>query len=747
VIRLGLRLAVGGGREALTRLAVIAVAVAIGVALLLVAVAGTNAVHAQNERYAWLQTGFATPEIAGGAPAAGPVDPLWWSLRRDGFDGEEIGRIDVAATGPRSPVPPGIRALPGPGEFYASPALTELLDATPDGQLDDRYGGTQVGMIGPEALPAPEILIVVVGREVDELADQTDAKEVTSISTVSPSECGGDCGSTFGINTDGISLLLAVVGTALLFPVLIFIGSAARLSATRREQRFAAMRLVGATPRQVSLLSTVESSVAAVVGMVAGFGVFFALRSPLAAVPFTGARFYVSDLSLRPIDVVLVAVGVPVAAAVAARLALQRVQISPLGASRRTTPRPPRAWRVIPLAAGVAELGWFASVGRPATTSSQILAYLPGILLIMIGLVVAGPWLTMVGARLMAGRARRPAVLIAGRRLSDSPQAGFRAISGLVLALFIGSASIGTIATVVAAANPAGADADLLVQQFFLEPLPATSVPDGLVDRLGRIDGVVGVAVVHMERAPTASDVTWPPPVVSCADLAKTPSLGRCPDGAETVTIDARFTGAVIEGAPSNTDTVWPASDVPIDRLDGLPVHQIIVVNDGSTAAIELARTVLETTVPDRFGPETVSELNSHISRDLRQYQQLANVVILASLVIAGCSLAVSVAGGLTDRRRPFSLLRLTGVPVAMLRRVVAFETVVPLLITAAVAAGSGFVAAHLFVRAQMDRNLQPPGVAYYAVVLAGLVVSLVVIASTLPLLERMTGPESVRNE
>jgi cell division protein FtsX len=45
-----------------------------------------------------------------------------------------------------------------------------------------------------------------------------------------------------------MDLVLAVVAAALLFPVLMFIGTATRLAATRREQRFAAMRLVGTTP-------------------------------------------------------------------------------------------------------------------------------------------------------------------------------------------------------------------------------------------------------------------------------------------------------------------------------------------------------------------------------------------------------------------------------------------------------------------------------------------------------------------
>ncbi|MGI8760408.1 MAG: FtsX-like permease family protein [Jatrophihabitantaceae bacterium] len=141
-----------------------------------------------------------------------------------------------------------------------------------------------------------------------------------------------------GINSNGITLILSAVIAGLLFPVLIFIGGATRLSAARREQRFAAMRLVGATPRQISVISTVESSVAAVVGVAAGFALFFALRPALAAIPFTGDPFFTSDLSLTLPDVLFIVLGIPIAAAVAARLALRRVSISPLGVTGRVTP-------------------------------------------------------------------------------------------------------------------------------------------------------------------------------------------------------------------------------------------------------------------------------------------------------------------------------------------------------------------------------------------------------------------------
>ena len=250
-----------------------------------------------------------------------------------------------------------------------------------------------------------------------------------------------------GIESSGIDLILSVVALAMLAPVLIFIATATRLSAARREQRFAAMRLVGATRKQVSLLAATESTAAAVLGVAAGFGIFFLLRAPVAGIPFLGEPFFPADMSLSLPDILAVAIGVPVAAAVAARLALRRVHISPLGVARRTTPRPPRAWRVLPLLAGLAELGFFVVHGTPASPGGEVWALLSGFLLIIVGLVIAGPWLTMAAARVMARRTSRPSALIAARRLADDPRAAFRAVSGLVLALFITTVAVVGITT------------------------------------------------------------------------------------------------------------------------------------------------------------------------------------------------------------------------------------------------------------------------------------------------------------
>ena len=176
-----------------------------------------------------------------------------------------------------------------------------------------------------------------------------------------------------------------------------------------------------------------------------------------------------------------------------------------------------------------------------------------------------------------------------------------------------------------------------------------------------------------------------------------------------------------------------------------MPLPVLVVGTNGSTAAVETARTQLEKAVPSRFPPDPLSFMSPDSNRLLAGHKQLANVVILVSRPIAGCSLAVAVAAGLTERKRPFSVLRLTGVSVAMLRRVVALETVVPLVLTATVSIAVGFLAAQLFLRAQLDQTLVAPGPQYYLIVALGLLAALAILGSTLPMLSRITGPDAAR--
>ena len=784
MIRLGLRLAVRGSRDAITRLVVLAAAVGLGVGLLLTAVAATNAVTTWNGRHAWFWTGSAWVPPG---PAAAGTDPLWWHPGGDIFNGQTISRFDVAATGASSPVPPGIPRDPGPGQYYASPALAALLRATPRDELASRYPGRPAGTIGDAALPSPDSLVIIIGRTPAQLAHTPNSVQVTSISTtlvgwpVPPTEANPQ-GLTYAPSDPGggagaIDLILSVVALAILAPVLIFIATATRLSAARREQRFAAIRLAGATRKQVALLAATESAVAGILGVAAGFVIFFGLRIAVAGIPFIGQPFFPAELSLRSPDILAVAIGVPVFAAVAARLALRRVNISPLGVARRATPEPPRAWRVLPLLAGLAELAFWAVHGHPASAGGQVQAFVSSFALILIGLFIAGPWLTMAAARAMARRASRPDTLIAARRLADDPKAAFRAVSGLVLALFITTVAVAAITTQnaknltrfgstaeanvltsqVSASNQVAGNSSPGTSMGTARPGPAAPAAP-LTAQLSRIPGIQGVLVVRADPRLTIPGTfhnlglgsTGPVPagVVSCAQLATVPALGRCPAGATAAVFPADGFNGPLFGTDATAIT-WPAATVPATRLGALGVDAIDVTTNGTVQAVEQARTVFENAhaYPAVSTPSTIGGIIAQDNSANGDYQQLANVVVLVSLPIAGCTLAAGIAGGLADRKRPFSLLRLTGARLATLRRVVALEGAVPLLAVAAAAIGTGFSAAAMFASEAQQHPMVAPGAAYYVLTTGGIIVSMGIIAATFPLLARITGPEVARNE
>jgi hypothetical protein len=732
------------------------------------------------------------------AGPAAAVAPLWWHPGGDLFSGQTINRFDVAATGTSSPVPPGIPRDPVPGQYYASPALIALMRATPANQLADRYPGQLAGTIGDAGLPSPASLVIIVGRTPAQLAHAANSVQVTSIATVlgrlGHFSCSGPgcpplprSGLDYtplngGAPASATDLILSVVALAILAPVLIFIATATRLSAARREQRFAAMRLAGATRKQVSLLAATESTAAAVLGAVIGFGIFFLLRAPVASISFIGQPFFPGDLSLSLPDVLAVAIGVPAAAVVAARLALRRVHISPLGVARRATPKPPGAWRVVPLLAGLAELGFWTVHGHPASIPGQIQAFVSSFAIILVGLFIAGPWLTMAAARLMARWTSRPGTLIAARRLADNPQAAFRAVSGLVLALFITTVAVGAISTQDAkdvTRFGSLAESHVLTDQVSVSSQAAQNVGPGsnggsanpgpaapvtpLAAQLSRIQGVQGVLVVRADPGlnlplafhgfgvdPDGNASPVPAGVVSCAQLAAVSSLGRCPAGAATATFPADgFNGPLGFNSEDISTITWPAVTLRGAPLGTRGVDAIDVGTDGSAPAIEQARTLLENApaYPGSSTPSTIADIVAQDNSTNNAYQQLANVVILVSLPIAGCTLAAGIAAGLADRKRPFSLLRLTGARLSTLRQVVALEGAVPLLAVAAVAIGAGFAGAAMYASEAQQHPMVAPGAAYYLLTAGGILVSLGIIAATFPLLERITGPEVARNE
>jgi hypothetical protein len=456
-------------------------------------------------------------------------------------------------------------------------------------------------------------------------------------------------------------------------------------------------------------------------------------------------------------------VAVPAASALASLAALRRVRISPLGVSRRVSPPPPSAWRLATLAAGVA----LFVVGMLATTPKSIGApAYPGLLVTMIGLVIAGPWLTAAGARWCARVLNGASPLLAARRLADNPKAAFRAVRGLVLAVFLGT-MVGALVPAVDSliATPSSAALNNVLLDAFAWPGP-NGPGTGLAPRAGgtllsELRTISGITVYPLYSLPQAANPNYQGQyigVVSCSVMRQLAALGQCAAGAQAVQVnDADL---VYSDNPRNSTKAFvsPANPAFTGSLAALPLQAVLVrVHDPAT--LERVRTFLATYAPPAIStspgvvaatpPRTYGEAVTIRSGRAASLQRLVYLAVALTILVAGCSLAVATGGGLVDRKRPFTLLRVSGTPIRTLYRVVFLETVVPLAAATVVAAALAYGMSILIVI-----RLAPPGTpvpllghVYYATMGAGLAIALIVIGVTLPLLKRMTGPDNARFE
>ena len=730
MFRLGLQLTLRSGREALARLLVTAAAVAVGVALLLGVLAEFHAYQDNGNKQCWSCTQGAP--VPGTLPAHGEL----WNNSVDFYQGQTISRLDVAALGPGAPVPPGITHLPPAGDYYASPALAALLATVPADQLGARFPGTMIGTIGQPGLSGAGELAIYIGHTPAQLDQIPGTAWVTSINSAPDHEVF----SPFFRYAFGIGVL------AVVFPILVLIATSTRLAADRREERFAALRLVGGTPGDIRIIATIEAMISAFLGTVLGTVIFLLVRPALAGAALVGTRYFESELTPTAAGYAAMLIGVPIAAAIAALVSLRRVQISPLGVTRRATPKPPTFWRLVALVIG---LGVFV-YGLSKTTRQSIGApAYPGLLLTMIGLVIAGPWLTAQAARLFGRIASGSSALLAARRLADNPKRAFRAVTGLTLAVFLGT-MVGLLVPAVNAteATPAaGALSDILIGQVGLPAAAGQHLISG-------ISAIPGAAVYPLYDLSAGAEPKMV--AVSCADMRAVGGLGQCAPGMRAVQVqdDSIFDDNPVYGDKPIVSATSPAYT---GNLTTLPL-QTVLVKVNSPATLERVRTYLAVNAPPQVGGDsgnsptpsrTFGETLQIRTARATTFEKIMYAAVALTLIVAGCSLAVSVGGGLVDRKRPFTLLRVSGAPVSVLSRVVLLEAAVPLATATVVAAAIAYATTlTAFLRlAPVGTAIPQLGRDYYTIMGIGLVAAFGVIALTLPLLRRMTAPSTIRFE
>jgi hypothetical protein len=282
-------------------------------------------------------------------------------------------------------------------------------------------------------------------------------------------------------------------------------------------------------------------------------------------------------------------------------------------------------------------------------------------------------------------------------------------------------------------------------------PRTAPLDPPRAATLIGRLSAIAGVTHVVGLRVPPAGSVPAGtrdenslPLVSRCADLLAT-RLATCQDPAAIVVIDANGVGKGAFGVAA-LPTVRP---VPAASLDVAPLAAVVVATDGRSAAIEQARTEMESAsgVPWSDTAVTALNLGANSRRQAVTLMRISNGALVLTLLIAGFSLAVSVAGGLVERKRPFALLRLAGMRPGELQRVLLVETAAPLLTVAVSSAALGLVMAAYVLRV-VQVEWMPPEPLYWGALGGGLLLALAVTsAATMPLVNRLTSLQTARFE
>lgn len=711
-----------------------AVGVAVATALVSLLVSLPFATDARAERAAWQQPGYAD---SGGAGIEAAVS-------HDYVNGQEITKVDVAALrdDAKAQLPPGIPKFPEPGEVLLSPALSDLIQEQPETRLGDRFPGTGVGRLGDEALTSPEQLVALVGQ---------DRGSLGPTATKLPNLASGSA------MPDPLLGLLAGVGiVVLLVPSLVLVASASRLTAARRERRLAALRLAGATPSQVVNSVATETALAAGAGAVLGLLIGWPLHAVVRYVPWDGGTWQAGDFALPAWLALVIAITIPALVVLAAALGLRRVVSAPLGAAAAHRRKAPKAWRLLAIpAAGLA----FAYGLGVAQDDGGLAVMLGGLALVVLSASVVGPWVTAAVGGIFVRVWRRPAMLLAGRRLRDDPKAAYRASAGVVLAVFTGSMALMLLPSFesMAGGGRSFQDSVLYVET---DAAHAKQVMRQANDKLAEYGQQVQATTAgQVSLSGSDGSLVEEALVMDCSSAAEltrldlADSCSRQPGVWSTVPLSGTLTatsygptGAQQASLPEGTQ-VHPAQAADTD-VSGTAVVSPSLVPERLTAS---ETTVLVPTTPDNRevvrtalvgasgGAQVESrELLLHDQQtQLGDLRRVTVIGLLSATGLAGASAAISAAGAVLDRRRTFGSLMAAGTPLRVLARALRTEAALPALV-ATVGAGTGGVFVGLALLGLIEGTVPTLTPWVLAPVALGMLVALLAASASAPALRRV---------
>ena len=735
------RLIVAGDRSARRRLLGIVAGVMVGVAVFLLLTAAYQAFGERSRRSSWHTPITASPtalmpdtELT--AHTAGAASTL------DHVGNRTVTVLLVATTEDTRVRIPGSDVVPRPGQYLASPAMADLIASMPADQLADRYG-RQVGVLSEDAVEGPDSLVLVVGMEAPRLAAWQGSEQ--------PQVVTGFVGHDYA--AQAYRIVAAIGALAILAPVLLLIAIVTDLGAAQRAERFATLRLIGATPGRVARLAAAETAATSALGAVAGIVLYLALIPAAARLTIGSSRFFARDLLTSPPVMIPTAVGVLGVATSVSLLRTRRPAFAPLVAGRELRERAPRPVRLLPLLLGLAGLTAVRLAGGRLSTTALVTLLIGSFLSTMLGLLWAGPLLTCWAARAARRRARTAAQVMGLGRLVQHPRAAFRAVGGMVVALY--AVTLFAVAITAAAGVQGVRTGPGRLNPQALFTTPATADPAALDSVLGRLRAVPGVTTASLgyPQAPQQGQKGRGPRLILPVEDARALGAAGADSPTGWVSVDWNWLlGERADPAPAQAPQTDgpPAGNPPAGNPPAAGAPVLLVSADGGPGAVERARTAMVSAVGADLVSYPVSRYDIRAVQAAATENQFAALGYIGILIAAGvstASLAVSTVSSLLARRRVLGLLRLTGMPHAALRRVVAYETLLPVATVLALSIGAAAYTAWVLITGVSARSIGWPAGSYYAVVGACLALVGAAVLASARAATRMVSGTAVRFE
>ncbi|QRV02569.1 FtsX-like permease family protein [Arcanobacterium phocisimile] len=715
------------------RLVLIAGAVALGVMLLLTAASFHNALSVDSPSL-WLRSiGDEMDAQEGGRPAPDPANSV--RVAKDDFNplmkvgASEIRGVIVDSSATVNA--PELYAVtwPAPGEYLVSAGVRTLMEDHPEYQLHDRFGVTDIGNLPQELTAGPDDLLVIRGAYLG------DTGVVISDFSQAPPE---------SIKVSVVIMYLGLI--VILFPVLLLISISATLGSVQREQRYAALRLVGATSGQVMRILVMEAMVGAVIGYILGLALFMAVRPIFPTIGIDGMRLWANNFAITPLQAGGVAIATIVLVVLAHSWGMRHIHVSPLGVMRRqTTTRKPHWLRLIPLAVSIGAIAYeYAVVDYNSGVINDSYILIGAVIGMMVGLVVASAWLTYSVARISARWARSAPTIIGLTYVQAHASRISRSVSGVVLAVFAGSFFL----TAVSQTDDVFARASQTVH----------SLNSGTSVILGFDDDAPAQRLNELLQAEPTIEQSHVFPLVAGAwtvfdcqvvnDYIDT----SCADGVVGVNLWASKTNEQAQVSATSLadfkEHVGSAYGAATDRT-----QYTVVTKLRDPGQLEQFRSLLARTHQLENNEENIWMFSAG---DKSAFAGVDAIILLTYLVhfgIAGTiavaiiSMLVSTYAGLLERRRSLLTLRLSGMQPKNITRMMLIETVGPLTTMLVIASSLGFGAAWVMLQifsSTLDATFDPVLV---AVLICALVLAGCAIVALSPAMRRITQPATNRQE